>query len=87
VNSAIFREYDIRGIADTDLTDGVIRSIGRAFGERLREQGKARVAVAGTSALLAAHPGGPRGGTPRPGRQVIDVGEVPTRPSISRCFG
>ncbi len=28
----IFREYDIRGIADTELTDEFVMSIGHAFG-------------------------------------------------------
>ncbi|APR83813.1 Phosphomannomutase [Minicystis rosea] len=32
-----FREYDIRGIADRDLTDDVARAIGRAFAATLRE--------------------------------------------------
>jgi hypothetical protein len=32
-NPEIFREYDIRGIADRDLTDAVIELLGRAFAE------------------------------------------------------
>lgn len=32
MNTDIFREYDIRGIADTDLTDEVAESIGKAVG-------------------------------------------------------
>jgi phosphomannomutase / phosphoglucomutase len=32
MNPLIFREYDIRGQADRDLTDDVARDIGRAFG-------------------------------------------------------
>jgi phosphomannomutase/phosphoglucomutase len=34
--SHIFREYDIRGVADRDLTDDVVRRIGQALGELLR---------------------------------------------------
>jgi phosphomannomutase len=30
VNPQIFREYDIRGLADRELTDEVARAIGRA---------------------------------------------------------
>lgn len=32
MNTNIFREYDIRGIADSDLTDEVVENIGRAYG-------------------------------------------------------
>lgn len=79
MNPAIFREYDIRGIADTDLTDGVVRAVGRAFGERMREKGLSRVAV-GRDVRLSS----PRiraalvEGLLDQGMHVIDVGEVPT---------
>jgi len=79
VNPAIFREYDIRGIADTDLADGAVRAIGRAFGERMREKGLTRVAV-GRDVRLSS----PRiraalvEGLLDQGMRVIDVGEVPT---------
>ncbi|HSQ59668.1 MAG TPA: phosphomannomutase/phosphoglucomutase [Acidobacteriota bacterium] len=79
MNPAIFREYDIRGIADTDLTDEVVRAIGRGFGERMRERGKPRVAV-GRDVRLSS----PRiaaamiEGLLDQGMQVVDVGEVPT---------
>ncbi len=39
INSEIFREYDIRGIADRDLTSPVIESLGLAFAEYLRPKG------------------------------------------------
>jgi phosphomannomutase/phosphoglucomutase len=45
VNPQIFREYDIRGIADRDLTDETVRAVGRAFAETMREKGKHRIAV------------------------------------------
>jgi phosphomannomutase/phosphoglucomutase len=32
MNPLIFREYDIRGVADRDLDDGLARDVGRAFG-------------------------------------------------------
>ena len=79
MNPAIFREYDIRGIADTDLTDDVILAIGRAFGERLRDKGKSSVAV-GRDVRLSS----PRiraaliEGLLEHGLRVIDVGQVPT---------
>ncbi|MFU8805066.1 MAG: phosphomannomutase, partial [Bradymonadaceae bacterium] len=35
MNPDIFRAYDIRGIADSDLSDDVVRHIGQAFGTRV----------------------------------------------------
>jgi len=42
-NPSIFREYDIRGIADEDLTDDVVQAIGRAYGTMLQRDGKTRI--------------------------------------------
>ena len=36
-NPAIFREYDIRGVADTDLADEVVFQLGKAFGTYLKQ--------------------------------------------------
>ena len=33
MNPRVFREYDIRGVADRDLSNGVVHAIGRAIGE------------------------------------------------------
>jgi phosphomannomutase/phosphoglucomutase len=79
VNLHIFREYDIRGIADRDLTDAVVRAVGRAFGERMRERGLPRIAV-GRDVRLSS----PRiaaaliEGLRDQGMRVVDVGQVPT---------
>ena len=79
MNRHIFREYDIRGIADRELTDDVVRAVGRAFGERMREGGKRRLAV-GRDVRLSS----PRiaaaliEGLRDQGASVIDVGQVPT---------
>ncbi len=45
MNPNIFRAYDIRGIADADLTDDVVDRIGRAYGTRAAEGGASRVCV------------------------------------------
>ncbi|MEZ4392542.1 MAG: phosphomannomutase/phosphoglucomutase [Polyangiales bacterium] len=45
MNPQIFREYDIRGNADRDLTDEVARDIGRALGSVMAERGKRRIMV------------------------------------------
>ncbi|HET9253484.1 MAG TPA: phosphomannomutase/phosphoglucomutase [Candidatus Eisenbacteria bacterium] len=79
MNPQIFREYDIRGIADRDLTDDVVRAVGRAFAQKMGERGKRRIAV-GRDVRLSS----PRiraaviEGLRDQGASVVDVGEVPT---------
>ena len=41
----IFREYDIRGIVETDLTPDVVEKIGRAYATLARERGVKKVSV------------------------------------------
>ena len=41
----IFREYDIRGLHATELTDPVAEAVGRAFGTLVAEAGGSRVAL------------------------------------------
>ena len=45
MNPLIFREYDIRGIAERDLDDGLVRDLGRAFGTWLARRDKRRIAL------------------------------------------
>ena len=45
MNPQIFRAYDIRGIADRDLTDEVATAVGKAYGTFIRRQGGRRVAL------------------------------------------
>jgi phosphomannomutase / phosphoglucomutase len=45
MNPLIFREYDIRGLADRDLGDDLTRDLGRALGTFLSRQGKQRIAL------------------------------------------
>ncbi|MAE70476.1 MAG: phosphomannomutase [Gemmatimonadetes bacterium] len=80
MNSHIFREYDIRGIAETDLSDDVARAIGRSYGSVVRgDSDGARVAV-GRDGRLSS----PRlsraltEGINSAGVDVVDVGLVPT---------
>jgi len=79
VNPQIFREYDIRGVADRDLTDEAVRSIGRAFAQRMAERQRWVIAV-GRDVRLSS----PRirnalvEGLLDQGARVIDVGQVPT---------
>lgn len=46
MNPQIFRAYDIRGVADTDLTDEVATAVGKAYGTFIRRMGGTRVALA-----------------------------------------
>jgi phosphomannomutase/phosphoglucomutase len=80
VPSHVFREYDIRGVADRDLTDDVARGIGRGYATMLGGTGKVvRVAVgrdcrSSSDRLRAALVDG----LVRAGATVVDVGVGPT---------
>lgn len=79
VSPTIFRDYDIRGNADTELTDELAERIGRAFGSECIDQGQQRVILAGDGRLST-----PRlkesalRGLLASGCSVIDIGMVPT---------
>ena len=45
--SHIFREYDIRGNADEELTSETIRAIGLAYGTFLLREGVRKITVGG----------------------------------------
>ena len=47
INRHMFRAYDIRGLAGTDLTPEVTRLIGQAWGTRLRRRGGSSMVVGG----------------------------------------
>ncbi len=75
----IFRAYDIRGIADTELTDEVVYAIGLAIGSEALDQGQQSVVVAADGRHSS-----PRiqeamiKGLTASGRDVIDIGTQPT---------
>ncbi|MDL2263522.1 phosphomannomutase/phosphoglucomutase [Synergistaceae bacterium OttesenSCG-928-I11] len=77
VPSHIFREYDIRGIADAELTSGTVVAIGQAYGTYLSDLGIFEVTVGGDARLST-----PRikadiiDGLTRAGVSVIDIGMV-----------
>jgi phosphomannomutase/phosphoglucomutase len=45
LNNSIFREYDIRGIADSDLSDEVVGNIGFSFASMLIENGLSTISI------------------------------------------
>ena len=51
MNPLIFREYDIRGIVDKDLTDSIVFDIGRAYGSMMKKLGKMKVSIGGDCRL------------------------------------
>lgn len=79
MNPHIFREYDVRGIAERDLTDEVAESLGRALGTEVVESGGTRLAL-GRDARTSSdrlHAAFVRG-VLASGCSVVDVGLVPT---------
>lgn len=80
ISKGIFRQYDIRGIVDRDLTEPAVLAVGRAFAELLRERGVAPRVVVGRdnrpsgAALRDALVSGLTQG----GVDVTDIGVVPT---------
>jgi len=79
MNPNIFRAYDIRGIADKDLTDGVVELIGRAYGTTMVRKGYRTVSV-GRDVRLSSERihNAVVGGILSTGLNVIDVGVVST---------
>jgi phosphomannomutase/phosphoglucomutase len=78
-NKEIFREYDIRGIADRDLADPVVELLGKAFAEYLRPSGVPTVAIGYDARLSSPRLRDAIGrGLTAWGLNVIDMGLCPT---------
>lgn len=77
--TAIFRDYDIRGNADTDISDELAQRIGRAFASACLEKGHNSVALAGDGRLSTCRlKEAVRQGLLMSGCSVVDLGTVPT---------
>jgi phosphomannomutase/phosphoglucomutase len=75
----IFREYDIRGIADHELLDADIEDLGRAIGTYLGRRSGRRVTLGCDTRLSSPRLKRALGrGLAATGCQVIDIGVVPT---------
>ncbi|HXV27713.1 MAG TPA: phosphomannomutase/phosphoglucomutase, partial [bacterium] len=79
IPSHIFREYDIRGLAETELTDEVSRKIGQAFATILLKEGKKKMAVGrdlrpSSDRILKAL----LEGLASTGMEVLNLGMIPT---------
>jgi phosphomannomutase/phosphoglucomutase len=80
IPSTIFRQYDVRGIVDRDLTADVARALGQAYAAHLDSKGI-------TGAIAVGRDNRPSGsmlrdglvdGLTGAGRDVVDIGVVPT---------
>src|SRR3990172_8692852 len=84
INKSIFREYDIRGIAEKDLTDDVVTLIGKGYGTLVRRETsdvrrKTKVAVGRDVRLSSKRLRDALvNGLTSVGIDVMDVGECPT---------
>jgi len=78
-NPAIFREYDIRGVAGRDFDAAFARTLGQAYGTMAREAGKRVVAVGRDCRLTSAeYASALAEGLVSTGLEVIDIGTCPT---------
>jgi phosphomannomutase/phosphoglucomutase len=81
INPQIFREYDIRGIVDRDLSGDVPELIGRAFGSELKQRLGGQPIVCVGYDNRPSSPGLAEAiirGITSTGVNVIDIGTVPT---------
>jgi len=79
IDANIFREYDIRGIAEHDLTNENVELIGKAYGTFMTKKGLKKIAV-GRDVRLSSEriKNALVRGMTSTGCDVIDIGEVPT---------
>ncbi len=80
VPSHIFREYDVRGVADRDLEDDLAEGIGRGLGVMLQVAGKAPRLAVGRDCRVSSdrlHAALLRG-LDKAGVHVVDIGIGPT---------
>ena len=79
MNKLIFREYDIRGSAEKELTDEVVRDIGRACAVFWRRKGVQKIAVGRDNRLSSDRIWAAlTQGILKSGVDIIDIGVAPT---------
>src|SRR5690349_12485526 len=75
----IFREYDIRGIADRELLDADIADLGKAIGTLLQRQTGKRICLGRDTRLSSPRLAAALSrGLVASGCEVTDIGVVPT---------
>ncbi len=80
INPQIFREYDIRGLAEKDLNEAIYEALGKAYGRYTRDSRTHNRIVVGRDGRLTseAYAEAFVRGVTACGIDVIDIGEVPT---------
>lgn len=79
INPYIFREYDIRGVVKTDLTDETVLALGKGIGTYFRRHHKNTITVGGDVRLTTPHLKALLSqGITSCGVNVIDLGSVTT---------
>jgi phosphomannomutase/phosphoglucomutase len=79
INPNIFREYDIRGLVDKDLTPDVAETLGKGMGTYFRLQNRREVAVGRDCRLSSpAYSEALAKGLLSTGCSVVDLGTIPT---------
>ncbi|MDH5674637.1 MAG: phosphomannomutase/phosphoglucomutase [Myxococcales bacterium] len=79
MNPLVFREYDIRGVANRDLGDDFTRDLGRAIGTLLRRRGQQRIALGRDCRLSSDRLHARlREGLLETGTDLVDIGVGPT---------
>jgi len=79
INPYIFRQYDIRGVVDKDLTEEVVELLGKGIGTHFIQQGVKKITIGGDVRLST-----PKlketlsKGFTSTGIDIIDLGTVPT---------
>jgi phosphomannomutase/phosphoglucomutase len=80
LKSTIFREYDIRGIADSEMESSDVRLLGQALGTFIRRRSSGTRVALGRDVRLSSTRlrDALSAGLAASGCNVIDVGVVPT---------
>jgi phosphomannomutase/phosphoglucomutase len=79
INPQIFREYDVRGVVDKDLTPSVVRTLGLGFGTHMASSGHKELVVGRDGRLSSkAFSEAVIEGLTSTGCNVVDIGLCPT---------
>ncbi len=79
INPQIYREYDIRGVVDRDLTPDIVRILGKGFGTHMVNLGKKQLVVGRDGRLSSkAFRDALVEGLLSTGCDVVDIGVCPT---------
>ncbi len=79
MNPHVFRQYDIRGVAERDFPDAFVEQLGRALGSEARAHGGRRFGLGRDCRLSSPRLAEAlREGLLRCGLEIVDLGMVPT---------